>query len=353
MRITIAAAAFACVVGLVTGASAQQADRTAPFRTGELRPVTPDNFARAETDLYFANVAANGGFGRFDHTREPAPLDKQTVIRLNRDTLYSAAVFDLDAGPVTIRLPEAGKRFVSMQVIDQDQYTYGVHYDPGTYTLTREKVGTRYVVVAVRILVDPANVEDMREAHRLQDAIGTTQDRAGEFKVPNWDPASQNKVRGALLVLASTLPDTNRMYGRKDEVDPVRFLIGAAQGWGANPPKEALYLNIVPEKNDGKTVHLLTVKDVPVDGFWSVTVYNEKGYFEPNPLGAYSLNDVTGRKEADGSLKIQFGGCDGRIANCLPIMAGWNYMVRLYRPRAEILDGTWRFPDAKAVSPVQ
>jgi hypothetical protein len=34
--------------------------------------------------------------------------------------------------------------------------------------------------------------------------------------------------------------------------------------------------------------------------------------------------------------------------NCLPIMDGWNYTVRLYRPRAEILDGSWTFP---AISP--
>ena len=99
--------------------------------------VTPDNFARAETDLYFAGVVKNGGFGKFDHTRDPAPIDKQTVIRLNRDTLYSAAVFDLDAGPVTITLPDARQRFMSLQVINEDQYTYGVFYRPGSYTLTR------------------------------------------------------------------------------------------------------------------------------------------------------------------------------------------------------------------------
>ena len=68
-------------------------------------------------------------------------------------------------------------------------------------------------------------------------------------------------------MLASTLPDTNRMYGKRDEVDPVRFLIGAAQGWGANPAKEALYLNIVPSRNDGSTIYKLDVKKVPVDGF--------------------------------------------------------------------------------------
>jgi hypothetical protein len=52
-------------------------------------PVTPDNFVRAASDMYFGGVVKNGAFGKFDHTRDPAPLDKQTVIRLNR-ILYSA-----------------------------------------------------------------------------------------------------------------------------------------------------------------------------------------------------------------------------------------------------------------------
>jgi len=35
--------------------------------------------------------------------------------------------------------------------------------------------------------------------------------------------------------------------------------------------------------------------------------------------------------------------------NYLPIMEGWNYLVRLYQPKKEILDGSWTFPDPKAV----
>jgi hypothetical protein len=312
--------------------------------------VTPDNFARAETDLYFSNVVKNGGFGKFDHTREPAPLDKQSVIRLNRDTLYSAAVFDLDAGPVAVSLPTSGKRFVSLQVIDQDQYTHGVHYEPGDYTLTRKDIGTRYVVVAVRTFVDPADPADVRAAHAVQDALKVNQARTGTFEIPNWDQPSQKKVRDALLTLASTLPDTKRMYGRKDEVDPVRFVIGAAQGWGANPEQEALYLNVVPTRNDGRTVYALDVREVPVDGFWSISVYDAAGYFQPNPFNAFSLNNITATKNGDGSVSIQFGGCDGTAPNCLPIMEGWNYMVRLYRPRPEILNGKWTFPEARPVN---
>ena len=67
-------------------------------------PVTVENFIRAESDLYFSAVALKeGGFGKFEHEREVTPIDDQNVIRQNRDTLYSAAVFDLDAGPVTVQ----------------------------------------------------------------------------------------------------------------------------------------------------------------------------------------------------------------------------------------------------------
>lgn len=311
--------------------------------------VNSDNCVRAESDLYFSGIVANGGFGKFDHTREMAPLDKQTVIRLNRDTLYSSAVFDLDAGPVTINVPDTGTRFVSLLVIDEDHYAHGVYYGPGSYTLTRKVIGTRYVVAAFRFFADPNNTEDMKRVHALQDAVTVNQPAAGTFEIPEWDGKSRDKTRRALLDLGSLLPNTARMFGPRDEIDPVRHLIGAALGWGGNPDKEALYLNVTPEKNDGKSIYRLTVKDVPVKEFWSVTVYNKEGFFTPNELDAYSLNDVTAQKSQDGSITIQFGGCDGKIANCLPTPEGWNYMVRLYRPKSQILDGRWTFPVAEEV----
>src|SRR5262249_9606793 len=157
-------------------------------------------------------------------------------------------------------------------------------------------------------------------------AIKVEQKSPGRFYVPNWDQASQKKVRDALNTLGQTLPDSRRMFGTRYQVDAVRHLIGTAMAWGGNPEKEALYLNVTPQKNDGATVYRLTVKDVPVDGFWSISVYNAEGYFQPNPANAYTLNDATAHKEKDGSVIVQFGGCDGKTANCLPIMQGWNYM---------------------------
>lgn len=312
-------------------------------------PVSSDNFARAESDLYFANTIARYGLGKLGHERAMAPIEAQPIIRLNRDTLYSGGVFDLDAGPVTLTLPDPGKRFLSMQIIDQDHYTHGVHYGGGVHTLTRQDIGTRYVFVGIRTLANPNDAADMATVHALQDAMKVEQARTGTFETPNWDAESRDKTRTLLLGLAGQLPDTRGMFGSRRQVDPVRHLIGSAMGWGGNPETEALYLNRTVPKNDGRTIYRLKVSKVPVDGFWSITIYNAKGYMEPNKYNAYTLNNLTARQGADGGVTVQFGGCEDTTPNCLPVPDGWNWMVRLYRPQQAILDGRWVFPELEEV----
>ena len=313
-------------------------------------PVTVDNFKRAESDVYFSTIAAKqGSLGKFHHYRKLFSIDNQTVVRGNRDTVYSSAVFDLDAGPVTINMPDAGKRFMSLMAVNEDHYTVGVKYGAGSYTFSRDEAGTRYILIGLRTLVNPGEPTDLEEVHTLQNLVQVSQPGGpGKFEVPQWDPASQKKVRDALLILAETIPDFSGAFGKKTDVDPVRHLIGTAAGWGGNPEKDAKYLNVVPPKNDGDTVYKLTVKDVPVDAFWSVSVYNAAGYYEKNGQDAYTFNNITAKKETDGSIIIQFGG-DSKASNYLPITKGWNYTVRLYRPRPEILNGSWSFPDVEQV----
>jgi hypothetical protein len=244
-------------------------------------------------------------------------------------------------------MPDAGKRFMSLMIVSEDHYVPAVTYDADPQTFTKEMIGTRYMLAVVRTLVDPADPKDVAQVHALQDAIKASQNGTGKFEIPNWDQVSQKKVRDALLVLASTKGSFKNAFGPKGQVDPVARLLGAAAGWGGNPDKDATYVGATPANNDGTTVYKLNVKDVPVDSFWSVSVYNAAGYFEKNPYDAYSLNNITAKKQDDGGVVIQFGGCDGKIPNCLPTMNGWNYLVRLYRPRPEILNGTWKFPEAQ------
>ena len=109
-----------------------------------------------------------------------------------------------------------------------------------------------------------------------------------------------------------------------------------------------MYMNVAPEMNDGMIPHTLTVKDVPVDAFWSITLYDGEGWLPINVYNAYSFNNVTAKADNDGSITIHFGG-DPKQPNFLPIVPEWNYIVRLYRPRQELLSGDWTFPSPKPV----
>ena len=307
--------------------------------------VTVDNFVRAETDVTFARTVAEGALGTLHHTREMTAVEHQKIIRMNRDTLYSSGVFDL-ATPVIIHKPDPGQRFQSMLVISQDHSMLPVEHGGGTFELTQARVGTRYAMVVFRTFANPDDPQDMAAAHALQDRIRIEQASAGGFEVPTWDEASLAKIRDAINVLAASRTSTTPLFGDKAKLNPLDHLMGTAFGWGGNPPQAAMYDGVTPGRNDGSTPYVLNVRDVPVDGFWSVTVYNEKGFLEPNPFGRYSVNNVTAKPDSDGGYAIRFGG-DPKAPNFLPIMPGWNYTVRMYRPRDALLTGAWKFPAAE------
>ena len=62
------------------------------------------------------------------HHREPASIDEQPVIRQNRDTLYSSAIVDISQG-ATLTLPDAGDRYLSVMVVNNDHYINDVLHD--------------------------------------------------------------------------------------------------------------------------------------------------------------------------------------------------------------------------------
>jgi hypothetical protein len=304
------------------------------------------NFARAESDKYFSrSVKLAGGLATFYHIRQPTPIDKQDVVRMNRDTLYSAAVFDLDAGPVTITLPDTDKRFMSLMIVNQDHYAIETLYAPARREISRQAIGTRYFMAMVRTFMNPNVPSDVAVANRAQDSIKVDQSAHGAFEVPAWDEATHKTAREALISLSTLGGTKENRFGRKETVDPVSWLIGTAAGWGGNPREDAIYLPTFPAKNDGVVAYTLSLRDVPVDGFWSVTVYDREGFMFANDQQANSLNNLTAKPSEDGSCLIQFGGDPKDAVNFLAIKPGWNYVLRLYQPRSDVLDGNWKSPE--------
>jgi len=302
------------------------------------------NYVRAESDMQFKGYAEKaGGVGKLLNMREVYPVKNQTTIRGNRDTLYSMGVYDLTS-PVTIVKPASPDRFQSLLVVDQDMYNPVFKNGPGEVKLTIGNVGTRYALVLFRTFADPNDPADMKKAHALQDAIQIKQASPGTLDLPDWDTASLVETRKVINQLATRIDGVPFGFGPRGMVDPIQHLVAAAFGWGGNPERGAMYFTVTPEKNDGKTAYTLTMpKDVPVQAFWSVSIYNEDGFFEPNSLNAYSYNSVTAKRNADGTTTIHFGG-DATATNYLPITDGWNYVVRCYLPGWQMIEGNWAPP---------
>ena len=307
-------------------------------------PVTVDNFKRAETERYLADYARKVGMGTVGHERAVPPDEGQPVIRMNRDTLYSFIVLDLTS-PATVVKPDTGARFQSMMVVNQDHYIKKVAYGGGSFELTQASVGTRHAMVLFRTFLNPDDPEDVKAAHAAQDGISLLQADKGRLELSGFDEDQRAKLQGLLNQLMPFVTDTTRAFGDAADVDPVQHLIMTSSGWGGNARVDATYLTETVAANDGVTPHVLTVGEVPVDGFWSITVYNERGFFEA-PGHAASINSVTAKANADGMVTVHFGG-NPQSPNYLRIMPGWNYAVRLYRPGPAILEGSFRFPKAK------
>lgn len=306
------------------------------------------NYITAQTAMQFDTYQKQaGGVNKVLNEREPVPVDNQPTIRMNRDTLYSFMVIDISKG-ATVTLPDAGSRYRSMMVVNESNYINAVYLDGGAHKLTKEEFGSDHVWVGIRTLVNSNSADDIKAVHELQDGIKVEAGSANPFVAKDYDQASYKATLDPLLELGKGVPDSAGWFGSKEDTTPIGHLIGTAVGFGGLPQKHAFYLNVNPDLPVGK--YQLTAKDVPVRAFWSVSLYNGKGYFQKNPQNAYNFNSINAKKNEDGSITIHFGGCDDGRVNCLPIMEGWNYGVRLYEPEEAILDGSYVFPSVQKIS---
>lgn len=320
--------------------------------TGVVAPVvmvTPENFKTAATHWEFTKYLPQaGGVNQFFHIREPYPVDVRATVRPNRDTLYSIAIVDIREG-ATLSIPEMGDRYVSTMVVNEDHYVNEVYLGGGEFPLTKELFDTDYLILVMRTLVDSSDPEDVAAVNALQDQYAINANSATPFVVPNYDRESFAAVLNLGLEVARYIPDTRAMFGARENVDSLRHFAGTAFGWGGLPQEQAFYLNVEPELAVGE-YKIEVPAEVPVNQFWSITVYDNEGYFAVNEFNSYSINSITGTRNDDESMTVHLGGCTDRRVNCIPVAEGWNYAVRLYQPDKNILDGSWAFPEVEPAS---
>jgi hypothetical protein len=308
--------------------------------------VTPETYIRAESDRQFGVIAKMaGGVNRFYHFRRPTPLDKQNVVRMNRDTLYSMGIVDTSKG-ATITVPELPRdRYVSVYLVDNDHYCPFVIYRAGTHELPR---GTQYLGLGVRIQVfNPKDEDEIALINKLQDQFIIKANSAEPLPEFTWDIESLQALTDQYEKEFAQYSSFKGMMGPRGQVDEKTRHIAAAGGWGLFPEWDATYLNY-SGGHDYRVCHQATYQ-VPENGaFWSITVYGNDGFMKSDNN---IVNSSNVKLNADGTFAVHFGSVEtcGDVPNRLDTTEGWNFLMRIYRPGKSVLDGAYGLPVAKPV----
>ena len=315
-------------------------------------PVTKANYAVAETEVIFedyvrkiAKGTCGTGVGEFLHLSKAMDPADRTILRPNFDTLYSFAVLDLDS-PATVVLPETD-RYQILEVVDEEHWIPVVSAKSGRYELTKEAIGSRYVFAFVRTQVNMQDPADLQAAAAVQKQIGLEQANKGEFV---------SKHRYDMQVILDLRADYNsrresegvtseNAFGKRGEISEELRNFGVAVGWGGLPKQGAVYP--FPKIVDSIEPHTLVMKDVPNDprAFWSVTVYDAKGFSTGEK---YNVNSAFAKANDKGEYVIHLGG-DKNQDNYLDIYPGWNVAIRVYSPTESYFDGSWTPPQFQPV----
>ncbi|MDH4006694.1 MAG: DUF1254 domain-containing protein [Desulfuromonadales bacterium] len=312
-------------------------------------PVTDENYSLAETDgviegyvKKIAKATNTNGVGVLMHYRKGADPKDRTIMRINFDTIYSWAIVDLTE-PATLTMPETNGRYQSAWFVSEDGYYPGAFTTPGEHKITKEWVGgARYAVIVMRTQVDTKDPADLAKAHALQDKLKLTQKNKGTF-VPQhqWNEKEVLAMRAKYMKIGNGM-STSDMFGKKGEISLKNRNAGNAFGWGGFTPDQAVYPQYFPKTTAPQT---LTLKDVPVKAFWSITVYDKDGFPQTD---TYNINSAFAVADADGSVTIHFGG-DKSAKNYMETFDGWNFTLRMYQPTEAYFNETWKKPELKLV----
>ena len=315
-------------------------------------PVTKANYAVAETEVIFedyvrkiAKGTCGTGVGEFLHLSKAMDPADRTILRPNFYTLYSFAVLDLDS-PATVVLPETD-RYQILEVVDEEHWIPVVSAKPGRYELTKEAIGSRYVFAFVRTQVNMQDPADLQAAAAVQKQIGLEQANKGEFVSKHrYDMQEILDLRADYNSRRESEGVTSEnAFGKRGEISEELRNFGVAVGWGGLPKQGAVYP--FPKIVDSIEPHTLVMKDVPNDprAFWSVTVYDAKGFSTGEK---YNVNSAFAKANDKGEYVIHLGG-DKNQDNYLDIYPGWNVAIRVYSPTESYFDGSWTPPQFQPV----
>jgi hypothetical protein len=277
-----------------SGDSAKQGEASESSATASAGTIIVDrsNYQAAEVTRNFIKWAANGANNKLMHMTDVTPSGPAPTVRMNRDTLYSAAILNTSSGNASITLPEVDL-YQSVMMVDTDGYAREFITEPGTHKVATD---TEFVWVLVRTGLE----KGIEEARRVQ-ALVTVQGMAdGVYSGLEYDQESLAKLTRILLDESMTEDNGHLYYGNfPDQVDETRRMRSTAAGFGGmNGTNMYKFVEAV----DNNVCMQSTFADPHATEFFSFTLYDTDGYLMdgntiinsrdmvPNPDGTYTIS---------------------------------------------------------------
>lgn len=269
------------------------------------------------------------------HKRQLTPTDNQPVVRMNRDTYYSMVwLISLRA---TITMPEIPEgKYMSVRCVTEEHCIPAVFYGAGTFELTTNTGSHLYLVIRLDATFSEA------EAKVIQEKMVINANSDTKFTAAPVNQQSFNDIENALKVKVAAIAKrggVNALNGMftdprddsKKLLTEEKYQVGAAIGWGGAQMIDNI--DEVSGNYPSEQCHQATVEDPENKAFWSITVYDKKGFMF-NDCTSFSSN--TAKVNKDGTYTISFAGGDDpnniKTANATYI---FNLGIRHYMPQSQ------------------
>jgi len=334
-------------------ATTETVSTEADFFATNGKKVTPESYPTDETSRQILKSQSLVGVNKFAHKRQLTPTDKQPVVRMNRDTYYSMAVVDVSEG-ASITMPKIPEgKYMSVQPVTEDHRIQAMRYGSGTFELKTHTGSHLYLIIRLDATFTEEEVKEIQDQMSIEansDKLFATLpvnkesfiavEEALKAKMPAV--IKRDGVNALKGMFTDPLDESNQLFTKE------KYQLGAALGWGGAQMVDNIYE--LSGNYSTERCYQLTFEDPKNTAFWSITVYDEKGFMF-NDLANYSSN--TAQANEDGTYTISFG-CGEGAPNNLEIAnpsGVFNIAVRHYQPSKRVLDDDYRLvPFMKEVS---
>ena len=302
--------------------------------------VDRSNYQEAEVARNFTKWAARGANNKLMHMTTVTPSGPAPTVRMNRDSLYSAAILDTSSGKASITLPE-GDLYQSVLMIDTDGYARKFILEPGTHMVATD---TKFVWVLVRTGLE----KGIDEARRLQ-ALVTVQGMGDDtYSSPEYDQESLAKLTRILVDESMAEDDGDLYYGNyPGQVDETRRMRSTAAGFGGmNGTNMYKFVEAV----DNNVCMQSTFPDPKATEFFSFTLYDTAGYLMD---GHTVINGRDMVSNPDGTYTVSIN-CGDDAINNISAPADIDtigYAWRVYGASEDVENRSWDPIDTMHVVP--